>query len=119
MPQWSRIRPRRDCIRGTAPRTSFVVPFLLRLDETLRHDGFPTLRLRRNDGADAEPSVCYEQIAHLNAFLDEINIGVIHAERDALFLAAKAFRRCRAHGGTRTVYWRISLGAFKQQGSHC
>ncbi len=50
----------------------------------------------------AELSTRYEQIDDLNAFLDQAAIEVRHPERGALFLAAKAFQRYRAQGGTKT-----------------
>jgi len=50
----------------------------------------------------AELSTRYEQIDDLNAFLDQAGFEVLHPERGALFLAAKAFQRYKAQGGTKT-----------------
>ena len=54
------------------------------------------------DVAYAELSTRYEQIDDLNAFLDQAGFEVLHPERGALFLAAKAFQRYKAQGGTKT-----------------
>jgi predicted nucleic acid-binding protein len=50
----------------------------------------------------AELSTRYEQIDDLNALLDLAGIEVLHPERGALFLAAKAFQRYKGQGGTKT-----------------
>ena len=55
-----------------------------------------------NDVVYAELSVRYELIEELDAMLEYAGVRVIHMTRPGLFLAAKAFQRYRASGGTKT-----------------
>jgi predicted nucleic acid-binding protein len=50
----------------------------------------------------AELSVRFSRIEQLDAMLEEASVDLERTPRAALFLAAKAYQRYRAHGGTRT-----------------
>ena len=55
-----------------------------------------------NDIVYAEISVRYDRIEDLDAMLGQAMIDIAAMPRSALFLAGKAFQRCKAAGGTRT-----------------
>jgi len=59
-------------------------------------------RLAINDVVYAELSVRYDTIEALDAMLAALDIRLEQIPRAGLFLAAKAFRRYRLQGGTRT-----------------
>ncbi|CAH2603769.1 Type II toxin-antitoxin system VapC family toxin [Rhodovastum atsumiense] len=59
-------------------------------------------KLLINDIVYAELSVRFGRIENLEALVDEAGLIVTPIPRPALFLAAKAFQRYRAAGGTRT-----------------
>ena len=55
-----------------------------------------------NDVVYAELSVRYETIGELDAMLAVLNVQMEPISRAGLFVAARAFKRYRAQGGTRT-----------------
>ncbi len=59
-------------------------------------------QLAINDIVYAELSVRFPSTEMLDAFLDDASIVLLPMPRSALFLAAKAFQRYRAAGGSRT-----------------
>jgi predicted nucleic acid-binding protein len=55
-----------------------------------------------NDVIYAEPSVRYESVEDLDSMVSTLGVRLETIPRSGLFMAAKAFRRYRAQGGTRT-----------------